>query len=214
MNPDTVAANVVRGQYGPGWVAAGQVGGYRSEAQVDPGSETETYVAARLFVDDWRWAGVPFYLRAGKRLPKRATEIAIQFKQVPHALFKDSSVDPEANLLALRLRVQRGQPGRLRDADPRRAPGRRLALHASRRGGEGLGARQPDHRRVGRRAGARVPELCRGELGPRRFRCAARAGRATVAADLREPVDGRPGGAVAPPAIAVVPGDPELPRAD
>src|SRR5664280_86036 len=112
--------------------------------------------------------------------------------------------------LHLRLRVQRGQPGRLRDADPRRAPGRCLALHASRRGGEGLGDRQPDHRRVGRRAGARVPELCRGELGPRRFRCAARAGRATVAAELREPVDGRPGGAVAPPAIAVVPGDPEL----
>jgi glucose-6-phosphate 1-dehydrogenase len=108
MNPDTVAANVVRGQYGPGWVTAGQVGGYRSEAQVDPESETETYVAARLFVDDWRWAGVPFYLRAGKRLPKRATEIAIQFKQVPHALFKDSSVDPEANLLALRIQPDEG----------------------------------------------------------------------------------------------------------
>ena len=55
------------------------------EPEVDPESETETYVAARLFVDDWRWAGVPFYLRAGKRLPKRATEIAIQFQQVPHA---------------------------------------------------------------------------------------------------------------------------------
>ena len=108
MAPGDVAANVVRGQYGPGWVAGEQVAGYRSEEEVDPASETETYVAARLFVDDWRWAGVPFYLRAGKRLPKRATEIAIQFKQVPHALFKESHVDPEANLLALRIQPDEG----------------------------------------------------------------------------------------------------------
>jgi glucose-6-phosphate 1-dehydrogenase len=108
MNPDTVAANVVRGQYGPGWVTAEPANGYRSEPEVDPESETETYVAARLFVDDWRWAGVPFYLRAGKRLPKRATEIAVQFKQVPHALFKESSADPEANLLALRIQPDEG----------------------------------------------------------------------------------------------------------
>ena len=108
MSPDMVAANVVRGQYGPGWVTAEQAGGYRGEPEVDPESETETYVAARLLVDDWRWAGVPFYLRAGKRLPKRATEIAIQFKQVPHALFKDSSADPDANLLALRIQPDEG----------------------------------------------------------------------------------------------------------
>ena len=108
MTPADVAANVVRGQYGPGWVAGEPVAGYRGEPQVDPASETETFVAARLFVDDWRWAGVPFYLRAGKRLPKRATEIAIQFKQVPHALFKDSNADPEANLLALRIQPDEG----------------------------------------------------------------------------------------------------------
>ena len=108
MAPRDVAANVVRGQYGPGWVAGEPVAGYREEDEVDPESETETYVAARLFVDDWRWAGVPFYLRAGKRLPKRATEIAIQFKQVPHALFKESSTDPEANLLALRIQPDEG----------------------------------------------------------------------------------------------------------
>jgi glucose-6-phosphate 1-dehydrogenase len=89
-------------------VAADPVGGYRGEPEVDPESETETYVAARLFVDNWRWAGVPFYLRAGKRLPKRATEIAVQFKQVPHALFKESSADPEANLLALRIQPDEG----------------------------------------------------------------------------------------------------------
>ncbi len=108
MAPGDVAANVVRGQYGQGWVAGEQVAGYRAEEEVDPASETETFVAARLFVDDWRWAGVPFYLRAGKRLPKRATEIAIQFKQVPHALFKESHADPEANLLALRIQPDEG----------------------------------------------------------------------------------------------------------
>ena len=66
---------------GPGWVAATQVPGYRQEKDVDPESETETFVAAKLTIDDWRWSGVPFYVRTGKRLPKRATEIAIHFKQ-------------------------------------------------------------------------------------------------------------------------------------
>ena len=108
MAPRDVAASVVRGQYGPGWVAGEPVAGYRAEPEVDPESETETYVAARLFIDDWRWAGVPFYLRAGKRLPKRATEIAIRFKEVPHALFKESNADPEANLLALRIQPDEG----------------------------------------------------------------------------------------------------------
>jgi glucose-6-phosphate 1-dehydrogenase len=108
FSPAEVAANVVRGQYGPGWVAGEPVAGYRGEPEVDPESETETYVAARLTIDDWRWSGVPFYLRAGKRLPKRATEIAIQFKEVPHRLFRDSSVDPEPNLLAMRIQPDEG----------------------------------------------------------------------------------------------------------
>ena len=88
----TSPGNVVRGQYGPGWVAATQVPGYREEQDVDPASETETYVAARLTIDDWRWSGVPFYVRTGKRLPKRATEIAIQFREVPHRLFRDAAI--------------------------------------------------------------------------------------------------------------------------
>jgi len=108
MTPEQVATDVVRGQYGPGWVEGQQAIGYRAEAEVYPESETETYIAARLAVDDWRWAGVPFYLRAGKRLPKRATEIAIRFKQVPHALFEASGTDPEANLLALRIQPDEG----------------------------------------------------------------------------------------------------------
>ena len=82
--------------------------GYRDEPEVDPQSETETFIAARLTIDDWRWSGVPFYLRMGKRLPKRATEIAIQFKEVPHQLFKDSATDPEANLLAMRIQPDEG----------------------------------------------------------------------------------------------------------
>jgi glucose-6-phosphate 1-dehydrogenase len=103
-----VDQNVLRGQYGPGWVAAQPVKGYRQEGEVNPESETETYVAARLFVDDWRWSGVPFYLRAGKRLPKRATEIAIQFAGVPHRLFADTATDPTPNLLAIRIQPDEG----------------------------------------------------------------------------------------------------------
>jgi len=102
------ARNVVRGQYGPGWVAAQAVRGYREEDDVDAESETETFVAARFQIDDWRWSGVPFYLRAGKRLPKRATEIAIQFKDVPHRLFRESAADPDPNLLAIRIQPDEG----------------------------------------------------------------------------------------------------------
>jgi glucose-6-phosphate 1-dehydrogenase len=108
LNPDQVARDVVRGQYGPGWVSGKPVIAYRQEDDVNPESETETYVAARLAIDDWRWSGVPFYLRMGKRLPKRATEIAIQFKDVPHRLFRDSATDPEPNLLAMRIQPDEG----------------------------------------------------------------------------------------------------------
>jgi glucose-6-phosphate 1-dehydrogenase len=108
MSPAQVRRNVVRGQYGPGWVTGKPVVGYRQEPNVDPASETETFIAARLMIDDWRWSGIPFYLRMGKRLPKRATEIAIQFKEVPHQLFRDSASDPEPNLLAMRIQPDEG----------------------------------------------------------------------------------------------------------
>jgi glucose-6-phosphate 1-dehydrogenase len=108
LSPEEVAQFVVRGQYGPGWVAGEAVPGYREEPNVDPQSETETFVAARFLVDTWRWGGVPFYLRTGKRLPKRATEIAIQFREVPHRLFRDVSVEPEPNLLAIRIQPDEG----------------------------------------------------------------------------------------------------------
>ncbi len=108
FTPHEVSRNVVRGQYGPGWVGAAEVAGYREEPEVDSQSETETFVAARFTIDDWRWAGVPFYLRTGKRLAKRATEIAVQFKHVPHRLFVESSTDPEPNLLAMRIQPDEG----------------------------------------------------------------------------------------------------------
>ena len=108
MEPGEVVTDVVRGQYGPGWVAATKVPGYREEPDVDPQSETETFVAAKLQIDDWRWSGVPFYVRTGKRLPKRATEIAIQYREVPHRLFRDAAVDPDPNLLVIRVQPDEG----------------------------------------------------------------------------------------------------------
>jgi len=100
--------NVVRGQYGPGWLAGAKVPGYREETAVDPESETETFVAARFVIDDWRWSGVPVYVRTGKRLPKRATEIAIQFREVPHRLFALAGNEPDPNLLAIRIQPDEG----------------------------------------------------------------------------------------------------------
>jgi glucose-6-phosphate 1-dehydrogenase len=83
---------VVRGQYGRGFIEGVEVPGYREEPGVDPGSSTETFVAARLYVDNWRWADTPFYVRTGKRLPRRETTIAIQFKRAPHPPFEDANV--------------------------------------------------------------------------------------------------------------------------
>lgn len=93
---------VVRGQYGPGFIQGGAVPGYRDEQNVAKDSVVETYVAMRLFVDNWRWAGVPFYVRAGKRLLRRTTEIAITFKQAPGILY--GSLTPlQANVLLIRI---------------------------------------------------------------------------------------------------------------
>ena len=94
---------------------------------MDPASETETFVAARLTIDDWRWSGVPFYLRMGKRLPKRATEIAIQFKEVPHQLFKDSATRPGAEPARDADPARRGDHAALR----RQGPGPRASTSAT-----------------------------------------------------------------------------------
>jgi glucose-6-phosphate 1-dehydrogenase len=108
-DPEEVARTVVRGQYGPGTIDGSAVPGYRQEPGVAPASSTETFVAARLSVDNWRWAGVPFYLRSGKRLPKRETEIAIAFKAAPYSVFRRSmpgTLGP--NILALRIQPDEG----------------------------------------------------------------------------------------------------------
>jgi glucose-6-phosphate 1-dehydrogenase len=102
-------AEAVRGQYGPGTVLGHAVQGYRNEPEVAPHSTVETYVALKLGIDNWRWAGVPFYLRTGKHLPARMTEIAIQFRQAPYALFRDTPVDSlPPNILTLRIQPDEG----------------------------------------------------------------------------------------------------------
>ncbi len=100
--------SIVRGQYGSGFVNGEEVKGYREEDNVDPKSNIETFVALRLFIDNWRWHGVPFYLRGGKRLPKRATEIAIQFKLPPGVLFQEHDKQHEPNVLAIRIQPDEG----------------------------------------------------------------------------------------------------------
>jgi glucose-6-phosphate 1-dehydrogenase len=106
IDPKDVARSTVRGQYVRGVIDGVQVEGYKSEPGVAADSRTETYVAARLHIDNWRWAGVPFYLRAGKRLASRCTEIALQFHDVPHRLFEADPLAP--NTLTLRLQPNEG----------------------------------------------------------------------------------------------------------
>ena len=109
MNPEDVLTNSVRGQYAEGVVGSEHVPGYREEQFVDPHSNTETFVALKLGIDNWRWAGVPFYVRTGKRLPKRVTEIAIQFRRAPFMLFRDTSVDAlTPNLLVMHIQPDEG----------------------------------------------------------------------------------------------------------
>jgi glucose-6-phosphate 1-dehydrogenase len=98
----------IRGQYGPGFINGEPVVGYTQEKNVSPTSHVETYAALRLYIDNWRWAGVPFYLRGGKRLPKRATEIAIIFKDPPGVLFQHHNKRNEPNVLSLRIQPDEG----------------------------------------------------------------------------------------------------------
>jgi glucose-6-phosphate 1-dehydrogenase len=99
----------VRGQYGPSEVNRKKVSGYREEAKVKSGSKTETFAALKLYIDNWRWKGVRFYLRSGKRLPKRTAEIAVEFKWVPHLLFGSlTSDDIKANTLVFRIQPDEG----------------------------------------------------------------------------------------------------------
>ena len=98
----------VRGQYGPGVVGGKTVPGYRQEAKVDPRSVIPTYAAVKFAIDNWRWAGVPFYIRSGKRLAERVSEIAIEFKRVPHTLFSKAAGTLNPNVLRLRIQPDEG----------------------------------------------------------------------------------------------------------
>ncbi|HZL56903.1 MAG TPA: glucose-6-phosphate dehydrogenase [Bryobacteraceae bacterium] len=109
ISPEEVLTRAVRGQYGEGVVGGEHVSAYRAEPFVDPHSNTETFVALKLSLDNWRWADVPFYIRTGKRLPKRVTEIVIQFRRAPFILFRETSVEKlTPNLLVLRIQPDEG----------------------------------------------------------------------------------------------------------
>jgi glucose-6-phosphate 1-dehydrogenase len=120
FSPDDVRMSAVRGQYAAGWMQGKEVPGYRQEPKVDPESNTETFAAIKFFIDNWRWQGVPFYARTGKRMHQSASVITIQFRDVPHLIFSTESaeswtqnrlvisIQPE---MSIRLQVQAKRPG-------------------------------------------------------------------------------------------------------
>lgn len=108
-NPEQARCAAVRGQYGPGEIKGQHAPGYREEPDVAPNSEVETYVAIKLAIENWRWSGVPFYIRTGKRLSDRKTQIAIRFKETPAALLRNTQVEhPAPNWLLLRIQPDEG----------------------------------------------------------------------------------------------------------
>jgi glucose-6-phosphate 1-dehydrogenase len=109
ISSEEVLRSTVRGQYGEGTIGEKRVPGYRSEPNVSPDSRTETFVAMKLYIDNWRWAGVPFYLRTGKRLPRRVTEVAIRFKRAPFMLFRKTPIENlRPNELVLHIQPDEG----------------------------------------------------------------------------------------------------------
>ncbi len=108
VRPLDAARDAVRGQYTAGWIGGEHVSGYREEEDVPSDSRSETYAAIRVEVDNWRWAGVPFYLRTGKRLPLRTTEIAVAFKPVPHQPFRALDAPPPPNELVISVQPNEG----------------------------------------------------------------------------------------------------------
>ena len=108
LHGDDVARNVVRGQYEAGAINGKSVVGYREEDRVNPQSMTESFVALKVNIDNWRWADIPFYIRVGKRLPKGGTEIAVQFRAAPAVLFNKSGSEVGANVLVIRIQPDEG----------------------------------------------------------------------------------------------------------
>ena len=108
VGPEAVGKNVIRAQYTAGSVDGVSRVGYRQEDRVNPESKTEAYVALRLFIDTWRWQGVPFYIRVGKQLPKKATEISVHFRRAPHVLFQTLPARGRSNVLVFRIQPDEG----------------------------------------------------------------------------------------------------------
>jgi glucose-6-phosphate 1-dehydrogenase len=123
-SPEQVAENVVRAQYAAGAAGGKEVPGYRTEDRVNPQSETETFVAYRAFIDNWRWDGVPIYVRVGKRMPGHGTEIAIQFKNTPGVLFNAEQAGMDPNILVIRIQPDEGISLRIQS----KRPGAQLAI--------------------------------------------------------------------------------------
>lgn len=117
-SPADVAANVVRAQYTAGVAGGKEVVGYRQEDRISPTSNTEAYVAMRIHIDNWRWDGVPFYLRVGKQLPRKATEISVHFRRPPHVLFNRGTADEAANVLVIRIQPDEGYSLRVQSKIP------------------------------------------------------------------------------------------------
>jgi glucose-6-phosphate 1-dehydrogenase len=108
VDPSRLDAFALRAQYGAGFLGNRQVPGYRQEKGVKPDSSTETYAALRLQIDNWRWAGVPFYLQTGKRMARRVSEVVIRFHRTPHMIFRRGDVSVDPNLLVIRLQPDEG----------------------------------------------------------------------------------------------------------
>lgn len=107
-NLDDLMQSAVRGQYSAGWMKGQAVPGYRQEEGANPDSTVNTFAALKLMIDNWRWKGVPFYLRTGKRMPKKVTEISIHYKEVPHLMFQSAARQMNHNVLALRIQPDEG----------------------------------------------------------------------------------------------------------
>jgi glucose-6-phosphate 1-dehydrogenase len=172
---DDIARIAVRGQYTRGGTSEELMPGYREEPGVNPLSRTETYAAIRLDVDNWRWAGVPFYVRTGKRLPKRVTEVALQFQRPPHLPIPASQAAELApDALILRIQPDEGRtlrfgakvPGHAFTAPARRTDRRPDAVHPVGRGRAVLAHRRPDPRLLELRLRP-DPDIRGGVVGPR-----------------------------------------------
>jgi Cof subfamily protein (haloacid dehalogenase superfamily) len=201
LDPALVLKDVVRGQYDAGRVLGKQVRAYRQEPDVAPNSTTETYIACKLSIDNWRWAGVPFYLRTGKYMKRRSTEIAIRFHQAPYALFRGTNVERmHPNWMILRIQPDEGialefaakHPGptmTLNTVSMERLHDRRCnAVSARRHRRRRLAGCAAHSRYLGKQSATGLSELCRRQRRPRRGRRVAGARWLCVAAARRNGV--------------------------